>query len=262
MSTTITIFSIKDIIFNIFILNRFSERMILYNDYLLPADIINIIINYQLIDFVNVKDIDRDILFEELWTWAQYIKPELNPQKYRFNILDKKDIRKLCFNNGYELFGVPLSIDIYCKEDFINKSRFDKFYGEGICQKIINIVNQGKRPNTRNYKRIAHIKNDIKHPEHPELSLMLIDPYCFPLKKGQEIVLVSREFYDKKFRVVAKAKMMENIDDENGHEMVIIKMKQTFSLEFELYSFVVLPLSDIAIHKKDYEKNKMIYKVL
>jgi len=61
--------TIKDILFNLYALHSFSKTISLY-DLIIPKDVIHLIIYFQMDSFVNIKDIDRNLLFEEIWSYA------------------------------------------------------------------------------------------------------------------------------------------------------------------------------------------------
>lgn len=225
-------YNFKNILFNLFVLKTFAFNLYEFYDLLFPLDILFIIINYQLFDFVCIKGINRLYFEEEIKTWVSYYK------KSKHKSILKK-----------------LPLDIYSKEDYIYKEKFDQLFGYGLCKNIVNIMRQGRKPNSKNYKRIFVEMEHIHHPKNSNFHIVLFDVACFPLKIDQEVAVVSNEFYDKKYRVLAKAIMSIDVDVKDKNQNVIIEIKETWSPVYHLQCFVVLDKRLIAIKRSDYKKN-------
>lgn len=224
---------------------------------MIPSDVKQLIIYFQMESFVYVKDVNRNHLFQELWLHASstYKSTKTKHSDHYDFICDiefkvsraKMELKHKTFAN--RIFNIPMKIDIYSKEDFINCDFYDKFYGQGNCQKIVNIVKQCKRPNIKNFTKIVKICNDIQKIEgNKTKTLHLIRTNCFPLKKNQKVVMISDKFHDNKFRVVADALMAEETNIDKTY--VIIEVIKTYDLNIDTHCFVVLPIHELAIYKK------------
>lgn len=229
------IYSFKNILFNLFVLRIYSNNLFKFNDLSFPSDIFLIIINYQLFDFVCIKGINRLSFEEEVYTWISYLTYYDKPKN--------KSIQK------------KLPLDIFSKYDYIYKEKFDNLFNDGLCENIVNIMQQGRKPNSKNYKRIFVDLEHIQHPKNKNFHMVLFDVACFPLKIGQEIAVVSNEFYDKKYRVLAKAIMSIDVTVQDKNQTVIIEIKETWSPDYQLECFVVLDKRLIAIKRSDYKMN-------
>ena len=249
--------SIQDILFQIFVLNKFFGILSQFYDICIPSEIIFNIVLIQMTQFVNVKDINRDCLFEELFTFAATNRnlesTTLLSKKIRFKINNAK--REMIHDNGtvLELYSIPIHVDIYTKENYINKSVFDKLYGNNVLQKIVNIVKKGKRPNSKNYERVAIIRKDLCHPTNPNICLMFKNEDYFPLKEGQDIVLISNEFYDHKYRVTARATIADKTTIKHDTVIAHIEKGNSYTVDQdnndEFPCFIVTGIENVAIKK-------------
>jgi len=244
--------TIKDILFNIFSLNSLSEILFI-DGRVLPTDIKRFIISFQVKSFVNVKNVDRNLLFKQLWFHAANIY--LKDESCRFSGISEIEFRlsrakkQLKFNRfANRIYGVPIKVNIYSNEDFLNCDGYDRKYGKGNLQTIVNITRNGERPNIKNFKKLVIIVEDHKIIKNgKEMTLHLTDSRCFPLKKEQKVVVISDDFHDKKFRVVATAFMAK--DQPIEEQMAIIRMDKSFDVKTPENAFMVLHVSQLAIYK-------------
>jgi hypothetical protein len=251
--------TIKDILFNIFTLNSLSKLLFL-DDFVIPYDIKRFIIDIQMKSFVNVKDINRNLLFKELWLHAANIHL-INENKFKrrrhklikaitntdFNIEQAKN--QLKFKTfAKRIFRVPMNVDIYSNEDFLNCDAYDRLYEKGDFENIVNITRNGERPNIKNFRNLVKVcKNDKKIINGQEVVLHRTKICYFPLKKDQKVVLISDDFHDEKTRVIATAFMAEEVTFDK--QLVIIQMDKSFDMNIPENAFMVIPVSQVAIYK-------------
>jgi len=244
--------TIKAVLFNIFSLNSLSE-ILFVDDPVLPNDIKRFIISFQMKSFVNVKNVDRNILFNQLWLHAANIY--LKDESHRFSVISEVEFRlarakkQLHFNRfANRIYGVPIKVDIYTNEDFLNCDAYDRLYGKGNLENIVNITRNGVRPNIKNFKKLTIICEDNKIIKNgKEMTLYLTDSRCFPLKKEQKVVVISDDFHDKKFRVVATAFIAK--EQSINEQMAIIRMDKSYDINTPENAFMVLHVSQLAIYK-------------
>lgn len=243
--------TIKALLFNIFSLNSLSEIFFI-DGRVLPNDIKRFIISFQMKSFVNVKDIDRNLLFKQLWLHAANIY--LIDESHRSGISEvdfkiNRAKKQLKFNRfANRIYGVPIKVNIYSNEDFLNCDGYDRKYGKGNFENIVNITRNGERPNIKKFRKLVMICEDNKIIKNgKEMTLHLTDSRCFPLKKEQKVVVISDDFHDKKYRVIATAFIAK--EQQINEQMAIIRMDKSFNINTPENAFMVLHVSQLAIYK-------------
>ena len=217
-------------LFIICVLSQFTKLLFFNLNY--PMDIIIFITSYY--DFVNthvdVKGINRDLLFEKLWRMSrQTCLPFIS------DLWDLTNAKQMLYTSPYypyeeetyaeTIADVPIYVDIYQKGNMMNCSKYNAIVGENMFQKIVNLIQ-------KMYKKFDNLEELITLSDGNDVSYIGI---------GDRVYINYRScYYPRDLNRGCNTTLISQIDAEgcivkisNRSLDAIIKITESYSFDYE-----------------------------